>query len=139
MPNLEHIATVYDPEEAHVACGFLNANGIDAILGDAATLSALPFHRIALGGHRILAPSSQAHAARMLMATVDGGDKAGGYEFDGLQCGNCGGDRFTRVKPWALPALLLFLFGTPLWWNSRRLRCTECGAIKEANAAEKAQ
>jgi hypothetical protein len=136
MPELVTVATIYDPEEAHVACGFLRANGVDALLGEAQTLSTLPLHRIALGGYRILAPSNQAHAARMLLASVDEGRQQTGYAFDGALCEQCGGARFTRVKPWLLPTFLFVAFGMAAWWNSRRLRCTQCGAVTSAPSTE---
>lgn len=139
MSDLAEIAVLYDPEEAHVACGFLQANGIDAVLGDAETLSTLPLHRIALGGFRIIAPANQAHAARILLSKVEDENKPRGYDIDGIRCRLCGSDRFTRIKPWFLPSILLFLFGAPIWWNSRRLRCSRCGAIEEINAAETVQ
>ncbi|HOP19274.1 MAG TPA: DUF2007 domain-containing protein [Amphiplicatus sp.] len=137
MTDLQRVASFYDPEEAHVACGFLNANGIDATVFDADTLTALPSYRVALGGIRIVAPAEQVEDARNLLEMIQGGEaKRKGYKIEGVRCPACGNTEFTRVKPWFFPFLIYFSTGVPIWWNSKRLRCTNCGAITDQQAEQ---
>lgn len=137
MSELVSIATFHDSGEAHVACGFLNANGIDAILADSETLSNLPFHQIALGGYRMLVPREQAHVARTLLNAVQSEEAPeGGHHIDEIRCTQCGGKSFIREKRKILPSLLLFFIGAPAHLNSKRLRCTNCGAITEQQAEQ---
>ena len=137
MSELVSIATFHDSSEAHVACGFLNANGVDAILGDAETLSNLPLHQIALGGYRMLVPREQAHVARTLLRSVESeGQKEAGYKVEGIRCTRCGGEKFIWEKLKIIPSLLLLFVGAPAHLNSKRLRCTNCGAITDQQAEQ---
>lgn len=136
MSDLIAVAAFHDPEEAVVAYSFLRANGVEAELADTATLAALPTHRVALGGQRVMVPAASLAIARRLLAEVREDSVPAGYEVDDMRCPKCGGDRFTRVKPWLLPAVLLWLTGAPWRWNAPRLRCTVCGTIRDAEEAE---
>jgi len=123
MTGLREVATFYDPEEAHVATGFLQASGFTAILADAGMLMQSPMDRIALGGFRVMAPASQAHEAQQLLQSVRSTPNQAAPP-----CPNCGKADYRRVKSLWFPAAFFFLMGAivPFAMNSRYLECRNC-------------
>lgn len=120
---LRQATNVIDLEEAIVAAGYLNANGVSAYLMDFQYASIEPLQRIAIGGCRIGVPKSEVETARELLAPID---RSLGVEMEGLVCNRCGGERFARVKPLVLPLLLLYFWGHPIWWRTNKVRCVHC-------------
>ncbi|MBI1392153.1 MAG: hypothetical protein GC152_05355 [Alphaproteobacteria bacterium] len=113
----------FDLEEAIVAQSFLQSNGIFATMPDRRYSMIDPLMRIGMGGIRISVPEgAEDDAARL----IHGVDRRPGVEFDDTSCPRCGRNRFTRVKPLVLPMLLLLLYGSVVWWRTRRLRCVAC-------------
>jgi len=123
MTGLREIATFYDPEEAHVAAGFMNANGFHVSLADNEMLMQSPTHRVALGGFRLMAPAHEALEARDLLREVrKTPNKAS------APCPNCNENDFRRVKSLWFPAIFLLLMGAvvPFATNSSYLKCRKC-------------
>ncbi len=123
MSLLRDIGTIYDPEEAYVAHGFLRANGFHALLDNVAMLGVDPTMRVALGGHRLLVPAAEAEeASALLRAARAASNKAA------RPCPACGGEDYRRPKGWLFPAAFLFLFGAiaPFARNSGYLECRHC-------------
>jgi hypothetical protein len=71
--NLVAVAHFTDLNEAHIACGFLKANGIAAVLHDTNLVSiGLPAAQD-IGGIKLMAPEDESHAARLLLQDVASG------------------------------------------------------------------
>lgn len=113
----------YDPEEAHVAAGFLRSNGFDVLLADAETISNAPFYRFTLGGIKLLGPPDQVEDARQLLATV----RQKPNQNDQV-CSACGGRQFSRVKKWrGIGSLIGFMLAVALATKSgAEIECTQC-------------
>ena len=113
----------YDPEEAHVAAGFLRANGFDIVLGDAETISVAPFYRFTLGGVKLLGQPDQVDEARRLL---DGIREKPQTEVQA--CSECGGLEFSRVKKWkAVGSFMGFMLAiAPLTKSSAEIECKRC-------------
>jgi hypothetical protein len=71
MSTLEEVARFPTMSEASVAQSFLRAHGIEAVLAEANMYGALPI-RLSRGGFRIMAPRQEVHAARTLLADIQG-------------------------------------------------------------------
>ena len=71
MSTLEEVARFPTMVEATVVQSFLRAHGIEAVLGEANMYGVLPI-RLSRGGFRVLAPRQEVHAARTLIAGIEG-------------------------------------------------------------------
>lgn len=111
------VARYHDPIEAHIACGRLRAEGIDAHVADDHLGLANWEWRLALGGTRLRVPEADAQRARRVLHELD----AGGYALE------------EEVDPDAAlraPAreslssriawIALMLFSVPVPWRRRR-------------------
>ena len=105
------VASYLDPIEAHIVCGRLQAEGIDAIVSDDQTNLANWEWRQAIGGTRVRVAEDQFEAARALIAELDGG--AFSLEPDAA------GEPPPYRETWSSRLALLFglLFGVPLPWR----------------------
>lgn len=70
------VATYADPLEAQIARGLLQAEGIDAHLGDEHAALANWEWRLAIGGTKLRVPEAQAERARAVLQAMDAGDYA---------------------------------------------------------------
>lgn len=105
------VASYLDPIEAHIVCGRLQAEGIDAIVSDDQTNLANWEWRQAIGGTRVRVAEDQFEAARALIAELDGG----AFSLEPDEAGQPPPYRET----WSSRLALLFglLFGVPLPWR----------------------
>lgn len=109
------IARYPDPIEAHIACGRLRAEGIEAHVADDGMAVANWEWRLAVGGTRLRVPEAQAEHARRVLGELD----AGGYALDaGERDAELGAPE--RESPSSRIAwVALMLFGIPLPWRRR--------------------
>ena len=121
------VARFYDPEEAHIAAGFLRAQGLEVTVADAQALGVMPELRVGLGGYRLMAPERDANLAQRYLADIK-------YEQSkGPACTRCGGTRLTRVRDLRFPALFGGLSGllmgliAPFAPPTGTWRCGDCG------------
>lgn len=70
------VARYADPIEAQIACGLLQAEGIDVHVGDAHTALANWEWRLAIGGVKLHVPDDQLERARELIRRLDAGEFA---------------------------------------------------------------
>lgn len=70
------VARYADPLEAQIARGLLQAEGIDAHLGDEHAALANWEWRLAIGGAKLHVPQAQAEQARAILQALDAGDYA---------------------------------------------------------------
>lgn len=108
------VASYLDPIEAHIVCGRLQAEGIDAIVSDDQTNLANWEWRQAIGGTRVRVAEDQFEAARALIAELDGGafslePEAGGQP-----------PPYRETPSSRLALLFGLLFGLPLPWRRRK-------------------
>lgn len=109
------IARYTDPIEAHIACGRLRAEGIDAHVADDQIAVANWEWRLAVGGTRVRVPEAQATRARDVLHELD----AGGYALDADPAGTL--ETPERESPSSRIAwVALMVFGIPLPWRRRR-------------------
>lgn len=108
------VASFHDPIEAHIACGRLRAEGIDAHVADDQLAVANWEVRLTVGGVRVRVVEEDAERARRVLRELD----AGGYALepqrdDGLQP--------PPLESWSsrLAWLALIVFNIPLPWRRR--------------------
>jgi hypothetical protein len=107
------VASYLDPIEAHIVCGRLQAEGVEAFVTDDQTNLANWEWRQAIGGTRVRVAEAQYEQARALIAALDGGAFALDPE---------PGPPPYRESASSRLALLLGLgFGLPLPWRRRRM------------------
>lgn len=108
------VASYLDPIEAHIVCGRLQAEGIDAIVSDDQTNLANWEWRQAIGGTRVRVAEDQVAAAHALIAELDRGAFS-------LEPDTAGQSSPYRETPSSRLALLFgLLFGLPLPWRRTR-------------------
>ena len=119
---MKEIATYFDPEEAHIARGFLQANGFDARLADSHTLAAIPLDRIALGGYRLMVPQEQAYQAELLLRSV-----AEEHQ-DRSRCPACDSPRIARGRKRVQTLLHSWILSIlPFSGATKIVYCRDCG------------
>ena len=107
------VASYLDPIEAHIVCGRLQAEGIEAFVADDQTNRANWEWRQAIGGTRVRVAEDQYAQARALIAELDDG----AFALDSEP-----GPPPYRESASSRLALLLGLgFGLPLPWRRRRM------------------
>jgi hypothetical protein len=118
------VARFPDPLEAHIACGRLRAEGIDAHVADAHMGLANWEWRLAVGGTRVLVDERDAAFARNVIRDLDAGRYALDAESEpALQA--------PSRETWSsrLAWIALMLFGLPLPWRRKVPRDDE--AVRE--------
>ncbi|WP_165971270.1 DUF2007 domain-containing protein [Luteimonas terrae] len=70
------VARYDDPIEAQIACGLLQAEGIEVHVGDAHTALANWEWRLAIGGVKLHVPDDQLERARGILQRLEAGDYA---------------------------------------------------------------
>lgn len=110
------IARYHDPIEAHIACGRLRAEGIDAHVADDQVAVANWEWRLAVGGTRLRVADAHATRARGVLQELD----AGGFALEedlphdpALLAPNR--ESWSSRIAW----VALMLFGIPLPWRRR--------------------
>jgi hypothetical protein len=119
------VARFPDPLEAHIACGRLCAEGIDAHVADAHMGLANWEWRLAVGGTRVLVDERDADRARVVVRDLD----AGCYALDPESAD--GPLLAPSRESWSsrLAWVALMLFGLPLPWRRKPPRDDE--AVRE--------
>lgn len=119
------VASYHDPIEAHIACGRLRAEGIEAHVADDQLAVANWEWRLAVGGIRLRVAEDDAERARRVLRELDAGD----YSLDA----DAGADPTLHPPPlesWSsrIAWAALMLFNIPLPWRRR----TSDDAVREA-------
>lgn len=109
------VARYHDPIEAHIACGRLRAEGIDAHVADDHLGLANWEWRLALGGTRLRVAEADALLARTVLRELESGSYALEPELDGALDAPSRESSSSRVA-W----VLLMLFNIPFPWRRRR-------------------
>ncbi|WOI52372.1 hypothetical protein [Parvularcula sp. LCG005] len=131
MTTYATIARFYDPEEAHVAAGYLRSHGFDVQVADQHALTAMPEMRIGLQGYRLITAQKNAFQCEALLRDIRETHSAFG------QCEICRSTRLRRIRDGRVPILhLLIGFFFPFAPGTRSLRCAECGHKQPANDDE---
>ncbi|HEX5663162.1 MULTISPECIES: DUF2007 domain-containing protein [unclassified Lysobacter] len=110
------IASYHDPIEAHIACGRLRAEGIDAHVADDQMAVANWEWRLAVGGTRLRVADTDAERARSVLRELD----AGGFALDV----DAAGERALQLPEREslssrIAWVALMLFNIPLPWRRR--------------------
>ncbi len=112
------IASYLDPIEAHLACGRLLSEGIDAHLGDEHLAVANWEWRLAIGGVKLRVADGDVERAQTVLQALDAGD----YALDQAEPGEAHAlqapDRESGSS--RLAWLALMLLGIPLPWRRRK-------------------
>ncbi len=113
------VASYLDPIEAHIVCGRLRAEGINAHVADDQMNLANWEWRQAMGGTKVRVGDLQFEQARALIAELD----QGGFSLDPEASTTSLPDR----ESWSSRLALLFGlgFGLPLPWRRRRMEAGE--------------
>jgi hypothetical protein len=127
MSNLVQLRSYFDPEEAYVVRGALQAADIDAVLFGDPFCTSFPHLRLASGGYRLSVPASQESRAREALGDLESFDCREPIGAD-APCATCGGRNFRRERSWRW-AIIAFYYGAGLAAHSRRSRCLSCGAV----------
>jgi hypothetical protein len=118
------VARFPDPIEAHIACGRLRAEGIDAHVADAHMGLANWEWRLAVGGTRVLVDERDVALARNVIRDLDAGRYA-------LDAGSEPSLQAPNRETWSsrLAWIALMLLGLPLPWRRKPPRDDE--AVRE--------
>ena len=113
------IASYLDPIEAHIVCGRLLAEGIEAHVADDQTTLANWEWRQAIGGTKVRVVDAQFEQARSLIAEVDRGE----FALDPEASNTTTIDR----ESWSSRVAYVFGlgFGLPLPWRRRQMQSSE--------------
>lgn len=113
------IASYLDPIEAHIVCGRLLAEGIEAHVADDQTTLANWEWRQAIGGTKVRVVDAQFEQARALIAEVDRGE----FALDPEASNTTTIDR----ESWSSRVAYVFGlgFGLPLPWRRRQMQSSE--------------
>jgi hypothetical protein len=111
------VARYPDPLEAQIARGLLQAEGIDAYLGDEHAALANWEWRLAIGGAKLHVPAAQAERAREVLRALDAGAYAIDDEAAPAPPGLGPPDRESASSRLAWIASMLL--GLPLPWRRR--------------------
>ncbi|MFO1474640.1 MAG: DUF2007 domain-containing protein [Lysobacterales bacterium] len=116
------VASFHDPIEAHIACGRLRAEGIDAHVADTHMGLANWEWRLTVGGTRVLVDERDAERARAVVRDLD----AGAYALD-ADAGPGAGLRAPDRESWSsrIAWIALMLFNVPLPWRRKPPRDDE--------------
>jgi hypothetical protein len=110
------VARYHDPIEAHIACGRLRAEGIDAHVADDQLAVANWEWRLAVGGIRVRVLEGDAERARKVLRELD----AGGYALED-EPGATDTLSAPQRESWSsrIAWVALMLFNIPLPWRRR--------------------
>ena len=113
------IASYLDPIEAHIVCGRLLAEGIEAHVADDQTTLGNWEWRQAIGGTKVRVVDAQFEQARALIAEVDRGE----FALDPEASNTTTIDR----ESWSSRVAYVFGlgFGLPLPWRRRQMQSSE--------------
>jgi hypothetical protein len=109
------IASYHDPIEAHIACGRLRAEGIDAHVADDQMAVANWEWRLAVGGTRLRVADTDAERARYVLRELD----AGSYALE--EANDCDELYAPPRESWSsrIAWVALILFNVPLPWRRK--------------------
>lgn len=120
------VARFTDPLEAHIACGRLQAEGIDAHVADAHIGLANWEWRLAVGGTRVLVDERDAELARRVVRDLD----AGRYALDAESTEEPLHAPYRESWSSRIAWIALMLFNIPLPWR-RKPSCDD-EVVREA-------
>lgn len=110
------IARFHDPIEAHIACGRLCAEGIDAHVADDQLGLANWEWRLAVGGIRLRVADADAERARDVLRELEAGDYALEPQADDTALSTPARESWSSRIAW----VALMVFNLPLPWKRRR-------------------
>lgn len=111
---LTTVARFHDPIEAHIACGRLRAEGIDASVADDQLAVANWEWRLAVGGVRLQVVEDDVELARRILKELD----AGGFALEPDPVPDAAvQDPYRESLSSRLAWAALMLFGIPLPWR----------------------
>lgn len=110
------VASYHDPIEAHIACGRLRAEGIEAHVADDQMSVANWEWRLAVGGTRLRVADEDAVRARRVLRELD----AGGYALE-TDTPSDPALQAPQLESWSsrIAWVALMLFNIPLPWRRR--------------------
>lgn len=113
------VARYADPIEAQIACGLLQAEGIDVHVGDAHMALANWEWRLAIGGVKLHVPDHQLEQAREVIRRLDAGEFA---LVDDDDVASAGPSAPPPRESWSsrLAWIALMVFSIPLPWRRKR-------------------
>ncbi|MFT3897431.1 MAG: DUF2007 domain-containing protein [Thermomonas sp.] len=115
------VARFADPLEAHIACGRLHAEGVDAHVADAHMGLANWEWRLAVGGTRVLVDERDAEFARNVIRDLD----AGRYALDADSTDEPLHSPYRESWSSRFAWIALVLFNIPLPWRRKPPRDDE--------------
>ncbi|MCR6664242.1 MAG: DUF2007 domain-containing protein [Luteimonas sp.] len=121
------VASYTDPLEAQIARGLLQAEGIDAHLGDEHAALANWEWRLAIGGAKLRVPAGQVEQARAILQAIEAGHYAIDDDGEPAAPGLHAPDRETGTS--RLAWVVSMLLGIPLPWRRRK---TGDDAVRDA-------
>lgn len=110
------LARYHDPIEAHIACGRLRAEGIDAHVADDQLGLANWEWRLAVGGIRVRVADADVERAQRVLKEMDAGGYALEPECDETLLSAPSRESFSSRIAW----VALMLFNIPLPWRRRK-------------------
>jgi DNA-directed RNA polymerase subunit M/transcription elongation factor TFIIS len=128
--NLVTVAAFSYPYEAELACGRLEAEGIEAVIADENMVSMNWLYSNAIGGVRLQVAESDAPRAREILETTSAEDHPPASE-ENVRCPACGSKETTYIdlSNKRLTYLSWLLLGIPLLRLRKRMKCNSCGHI----------
>ena len=133
--GLVPVARFIDWSEAHIACGFLRANDIEAVLHDQNMVSVNWPLAHALGGIKLMVPEREKARALVLLRDVRAGEfvdsvdllnpRESGEDFAIERCPQCGGEDIFRPRS-ILAALAGWLVAAPTPLVTQQRHCRRC-------------
>ena len=128
MGRLVEIAAYFSPEEALCARSYLQSEGLEVLLQNEHLLTADPAMRIAVGGFRLLALSSDDAAhARTLLKAVEAHDRSDDDD-NALSCPSCGSRKVKRQRN-IVWVPIAFGFGAPFVPYTGNYVCRSCKTV----------
>ncbi len=109
------VARYHDPIEAHIACGRLCAEGIDAHVADDQLGLVNWEWRLAVGGTRVRVPDADAERARRVLSELESGGYALEQETEDATLSAPSRESLSSRIAW----VALMLFNIPLPWRRR--------------------
>ena len=122
------VASFPEPSAAYIARALLEAVGIPAEVADEHTVGAFWLYSQAVGGVKLRVPPECFEEARSLLAEDRSALlSAAGLEPEEHACPRCGASEVVQPRAHRWSAILSWVFGLPLVFWSRSLRCAGCG------------
>jgi len=140
------VAAFPDPAHAHIARGFLEAEGIDSEIADEHVVGIHWLYSNAIGGVKLLVPETDVARARELLGGRSEVSPEESVEFraiagSGDPCPSCGSEDVApshlaeRTKALALLGILPAMLAVPFVLWSNEWHCRDCGHSWKPNVS----